>query len=232
MEFLNTAEISTMKNRNCRIERSFVTTLAGFILILMSATANASPVPSVLPRPDGKPGDVSKPVKVYILAGQSNMVGMGEISGAKCRYAGIYLTPDPAAPLGPFAIWRAGEYKILPLKVYGPDGTKADKPIAEGFLEVPEAGVYRIQCDCSETPYATVILEGREVYAFTRPGDEDGQKFARGLGAVWAGGSDELPPELLDAAIIFAPVGELLPAALRAVAAGEVSRHGFAQEMH
>src|SRR5207302_1737832 len=57
---------------------------------------------------------------------------------------------------------------------------------------------------------------------FTRPGDEAGQKEARLLGAVWAGGSDEMPPEKLDAAIIFAPVGALVPAALRAVAKGGV----------
>ncbi len=62
--------------------------------------------------------------------------------------------------------------------------------------------------------------QGREVYAFTRPGDRMGQEFAHEQGAVWAGGSDERPPELLDAAIIFAPVGELVPAALRAVARG------------
>jgi alcohol dehydrogenase, propanol-preferring len=61
---------------------------------------------------------------------------------------------------------------------------------------------------------------GQEVYAFTRPGDEAGQQFARDLGAVWAGGSDERPPEELDAAIIFAPAGPLVPAALRAVAKG------------
>jgi propanol-preferring alcohol dehydrogenase len=60
--------------------------------------------------------------------------------------------------------------------------------------------------------------QGREVYAFTRPGDSAGQQFARGLGAVWAGGSDEAPPEELDAAILFAPVGALVPLALRAVA--------------
>ena len=62
--------------------------------------------------------------------------------------------------------------------------------------------------------------EGREVYAFTRPGDVEGQRFARGLGATWAGGSDELPPEPLDAAIIFAAVGALVPAALGAVRKG------------
>ena len=60
--------------------------------------------------------------------------------------------------------------------------------------------------------------EGRRVFAFTRPGDEEGQAFARELGAEWAGASTEPPPEPLDAAIIFAPVGALVPAALRAVA--------------
>lgn len=62
--------------------------------------------------------------------------------------------------------------------------------------------------------------QGREVFAFTRAGDLETQKFARSLGAKWAGGSDELPPELLDAAIIFAPVGPLLPASLKAVRKG------------
>ena len=64
--------------------------------------------------------------------------------------------------------------------------------------------------------------QGRRVFAFTSPGNEEGQRFARELGAVWAGGSDEPPPEELDAAIIFAPVGALVPVALRAVAKGGV----------
>ncbi len=62
--------------------------------------------------------------------------------------------------------------------------------------------------------------QGRKVYAFTRPGDEEAQKFARSLGVRWSGGSDEMPPQLLDAAIIFAPVGALVPAALKAVRKG------------
>jgi propanol-preferring alcohol dehydrogenase len=66
------------------------------------------------------------------------------------------------------------------------------------------------------------IADGREIYAFTRPGDTDAQDFARGLGVVWAGGSDEQPDVPLDAAIIFAPVGELVPVALRAVERGGV----------
>ena len=62
--------------------------------------------------------------------------------------------------------------------------------------------------------------QGRRVYAFTRTGDEAAQAFAKSLGAVWAGGSDEVPPEPLDAAIIFAPVGALVPMALKAVKKG------------
>ena len=62
--------------------------------------------------------------------------------------------------------------------------------------------------------------QGRKLFVFTRPGDAAAQKFARGLGAVWAGGSDERPPEELDAALIFAPVGALVPAALAATRKG------------
>jgi len=65
-------------------------------------------------------------------------------------------------------------------------------------------------------------FQGREVYAFTKPGDRAGQEFAKTLGAVWAGDSDVLPPELLDAAILFAPVGALVPLALKAVAKGGI----------
>ncbi|HEY9418663.1 MAG TPA: zinc-dependent alcohol dehydrogenase family protein [Candidatus Udaeobacter sp.] len=66
------------------------------------------------------------------------------------------------------------------------------------------------------------IYQGREIFAFTRPGDEAGQESARKLGATWAGRSGEMPPEKLDAAIIFAPVGELVPMALRALAKGGI----------
>jgi propanol-preferring alcohol dehydrogenase len=62
--------------------------------------------------------------------------------------------------------------------------------------------------------------QGRSIYAFTSPGDNKTQAFARSLGAAWAGGSDEAPPDLLDAAIIYAPVGALVPAALKVVTKG------------
>ena len=64
--------------------------------------------------------------------------------------------------------------------------------------------------------------QGRTVYAFTRPGDDTAQQLARRLGATWAGGSDEAPPEPLDAALIFAPVGALVPTALKAVVKGGI----------
>jgi propanol-preferring alcohol dehydrogenase len=66
------------------------------------------------------------------------------------------------------------------------------------------------------------LYEGRDLFVFTRPGDAATQQAARELGAVWAGGSDEMPPEKLDAAIIFASVGPLVPAALRALAKGGI----------
>jgi propanol-preferring alcohol dehydrogenase len=64
--------------------------------------------------------------------------------------------------------------------------------------------------------------QGRQVYAFTRTGDKQAQDFAQSLGAVWAGGSDERPPVALDAAIIFAPVGALIPAALASIRKGGI----------
>jgi propanol-preferring alcohol dehydrogenase len=114
-------------------------------------------------------------------------------------------------------------------------------PIAEGTPDVQAAPLlcggligYRCLRMCGEArsvglygfgSAAHMVLQvarhqGRRVYAFTRPGDQEGQRFALGLGADWAGGSDEKPPEPLEAAIIFAPVGALVPAALQAVAKG------------
>jgi len=66
------------------------------------------------------------------------------------------------------------------------------------------------------------VHQGKKVFAFTRPGDSKAQQFALGLGAVWAGDSNEMPPEQLDAALIFAPVGSLVPVALKATIKGGV----------
>jgi len=89
----------------------------------------------------------------------------------------------------------------------------------EKDLDIRRIGFYGFGSSASIL-VQVALYEGREVYAFTRPGDEGGQKFARKMGAAWAGGSDRVPPVDLDAAIIFAPVGDLVPAALEAVRKG------------
>ena len=121
--------------------------LAGWIL----QTA-ASHVPAQLPRPDGKPGDAKKPVKVYIMAGQSNMVGFGTPSGAVPAYNSIYLTADPDASFGPFAIFQGGNYKIAPLGIY----VSADPGAAKGASVAVYKGAYAAAKDYSkEQPVKT-----------------------------------------------------------------------------
>jgi len=133
-------------------------------LIGLALYAGAEPVPAELPDPDGKPGDGSKPVKVYILAGQSNMVGMGQLAGAQNLFTSVYLTSDPAAPRGAMEIYKVGKFLIKPLAIYTPDGKPTLKPIAEGSLQVPSNGVYKVRCGEGESSIATVELGGETVY--------------------------------------------------------------------
>ena len=100
--------------------------LTAMVLTSLVLNAAAKDIPAQLPDPDGKAGDATNPVKVYILAGQSNMVGMGNLSGARCRYSGIYLTADPAAPKGPMYIYPVGHYKIASHGIYVSADPKAD----------------------------------------------------------------------------------------------------------
>jgi propanol-preferring alcohol dehydrogenase len=85
--------------------------------------------------------------------------------------------------------------------------------------EFPRLGIFGFGA-AAHIILQVAVFEGREVYAFTRPGKRKNQDFARSLGAIWAGGSDEYPPKELDAAIIFAPAGALVPVALRCVRKG------------
>ena len=140
------------------------TQLIAFVLLLAALPLCAADVPAQLPDPDGKPGDAARPVKVYILAGQSNMVGMGNLSGAKNVYTGVYLSSDPTVPNGPFQIYRVGNYKVSRLSVYLPDGKPTGKPIGEGLIEVPQHGVYQLHCGFSESSFSVMHLDGKEVY--------------------------------------------------------------------
>jgi len=160
-----------------------------FVALAMASivfSAAAKDIPGILPDPDGKPGDATKPVKVYILAGQSNMVGMGELSGAKNLYTAVYLTADPVAPKGPMQIWRVGNYKIGPLTLYLPDGTRTDNPVAQGLVEVPELGVYKVQCGSGESSYNAMELDGKQVYRRESGGEPVRQEVSLQAGKRYA----------------------------------------------
>jgi len=105
-----------------------------------------------------------------------------------------------------------------PLLCAGLIGYRSYRMTGEG---VERLGVYGFGA-AAHIIAQVAIHQGKQVYAFTAPGDIEKQAFARRLGSAWAGSSDELPPEKLDAAIIFAPVGALVPAALKAVDKGGV----------
>ena len=100
------------KNQSPNFTTCISVLIAGLWLTISCLPAYAAAIPAQLPDPDGKPGNPTKPVKVYILAGQSNMVGMGDLRGARNIYAGVYLSADPAIPVGPFQIYRVGNYKV------------------------------------------------------------------------------------------------------------------------
>jgi len=150
---------------NRAIKQQSIPILTAMAMIALALPAAAKTIPAELPDPDGKPGNPTKPVKVYILAGQSNMVGMGDISGAKNSYTGIYLSSDPAVPEGPMSVFKVGNYKISRLAVFLPDGTRTGKPVAEGLLEVPEKGVYQFHCGSGDGSFNVMTLDGKEVYS-------------------------------------------------------------------
>ncbi len=117
-----------------------ISALIAFITsIHLLAAQAASPVPAQLPRPDGKPGDAKKPVKVYILSGQSNMVGFGTVSGANPVYPGIYLSPDPSVMPCRMPV---GESALLPHRFY-----QESKGDAQGAKAAIFSGAYDPQAD-------------------------------------------------------------------------------------
>jgi propanol-preferring alcohol dehydrogenase len=115
-----------------------------------------------------------------------------------------------------------GDAEAAPLLCAGLIGYRSLKlATAPPASEVSRLGIYGFGA-AAHIVAQVAKSQGREVYAFTRAGDRAAQDFARSLGAVWAGASDQRPPQALDAAIIFAPAGALVPAALEAVRKGGV----------
>ncbi|MFP4624247.1 MAG: zinc-dependent alcohol dehydrogenase family protein [Gemmatimonadota bacterium] len=118
-----------------------------------------------------------------------------------------YVFPLPPGP---------SDVHAAPLLCAGLIGYRSYRMAAESTDELGRLGLYGFGA-AAHLIAQVAVHDGRQVYAFTRAGDQPGQAFARSLGAAWAGASTEAPPEPLDAAIIFAPVGPLVPLALRAV---------------
>jgi len=129
---------------------------------------------------------------------------------------GGYATHAVADALFCFPIPQAfGDVEAAPLLCAGLIGWRALKLAGDGG----RLGLYGFGA-AAHILAQVAVWQGRRVHAFTRPGDRDAQAFARSLGCTWAGGSDEAPPEALDAAILFAPAGALVPQALKRVRKG------------
>lgn len=124
----------------------------------------------------------------------------------------VVAEADFCLPLGGLA---QEPERIAPLLCAGLIGWRSLKAAGD---DVQRLGIYGFGA-AAHLITQVAVAQGRQVYAFTRAGDAAGQAFARSLGATWAGGADEVP-QVLDAAIIFAPAGELVPLALRAVRKG------------
>ena len=130
--------------------------------------------------------------------------GYGEFTVADARYC--FHLPD-----------RYDDVEVAPLLCAGLIGYRSYRKTGDSR----RLGIYGFG-NAAHLIAQIALHHGRELFVFTRPGDKATQQAASELGAVWAGGSDEMPPEKLDAAIIFASVGSLVPAALRALAKGGI----------
>ncbi len=152
------------------------------------------------------------------LGGHENLCDHPEFTGF--TRDGGYATLAVADARFAFPLGEKGEDAALaPLLCAGLIGWRAFKIALRCAGRIERLGLYGFGA-AAHILAQVATRQGHEVFAFTRPGDLASQDFARTLSAVWAGGSDEEPPEKLDAAIIFAPVGALVPAALRAVRKG------------
>lgn len=150
----------------------------------------------------------------YCHSGRENLCDAPEFTGA--TRDGGYATHILADARYCFAIPdRFSDVEAAPLLCAGLIGWRALRLAGEA----PVIGLYGFGA-AAHILAQIAVWQGRRVHAFTKPGDDGGQDFARSLGCSWAGGSDEAPPEQLDAALIFAPAGNLVPRALKAVRKG------------
>jgi alcohol dehydrogenase, propanol-preferring len=150
----------------------------------------------------------------YCLSGRENLCARARFTGYQIDggYAEYAVANERFCfPIPP----RFSDVEAAPLLCAGLIGYRALRLAGDA----PRLGLYGFGA-AAHIAVQVARYRGQEVFAFTKPGDIAGQKFARRLGARWAGGSDTLPPEPLDAALIFAPVGALVPAALAATAKG------------
>jgi propanol-preferring alcohol dehydrogenase len=150
----------------------------------------------------------------YCRSGRENLCERARFTGydSDGGYAEVVVADERFChplPDGP------SDEQLAPLLCAGMIGYRALRAAGEA----ERLGLYGFGASAHITCQVAAHL-GRRVFAFTREGDEEGQAFARELGAEWSGASGEQPPEPLDGAIVFAPVGELVPAALRASAPG------------
>jgi propanol-preferring alcohol dehydrogenase len=150
----------------------------------------------------------------FCRAGQENLCDNARFTG--CTIDGGYAQGVVADARYCFRLPASyGDREAAPLLCAGLIGHRAHRMVADA----ERIGLYGFGA-AAHILAQVAVHRGQQVYAFTRPGDQRAQNFARSLGATWAGGSDQLPPDQLDAAIIFAPVGALVPAALAAVRKG------------
>lgn len=150
----------------------------------------------------------------FCRSGRENLCAQARFTGYQLD--GGYAEYAVADQRYCFAIPESyGDAEAAPLLCAGLIGYRAFAKAGEGR----RIGIYGFGA-AAHIVAQIAVHEGRSVFAFTRAGDEAAQNFARSLGAVWAGSSQEMPPEKLDAALLFAPVGSLVPAALRALRPG------------
>jgi alcohol dehydrogenase, propanol-preferring len=150
----------------------------------------------------------------YCRSGRENLCDKARFTGYQIDggYAEMTLADERYC----FAIPHGfGDVEAAPLMCAGLIGYRTLRLAGEG----ERLGIYGFGA-AAHILAQVARHQGRRIFAFTRPGDKEAQDFARRLGAEWAGGSDETPPEPLDAALIFAPVGALVPAALKVVKRG------------